>query len=175
MVGVGRAATFFSRDAAVVETSGPPLTYEPTTPPELQRRDWTCAICSTHWALASLGWVIDRDELIAYMTPWPVSPAVGCLDASGAGLAQFLRDSYGLPARNQAVVTFDMVLDRAGRYPLLMGGRGWNHWTAVCARAGDTLLLCNPAPGYRGIYQSMSRGQFDSWLGSFSLVEVAWG
>lgn len=64
---------------------------------------------------------------------------------------------------------------------MLMGGRAWNHWTAV--RMGtiaiqrpdlDMLALMNPANGYMGVNQTIEPNQFDD-LGPFSAVWfVSW-
>jgi hypothetical protein len=171
-VGEWGSPAFFSQYAPVTDAPGLPLAYNATVPVQLQYRDWSCSIVSTHWALSSLGYDVDRETLVAIMTPWPVGVNVGLLDASGAGLAQFLRDEYGVPAHSTSVASWTEVTAAAGRYPVMIGGRGWNHWTAVRKTVAGALALANPAPGYRKIYQSLSHGQFESWLGSFAMVEI---
>jgi hypothetical protein len=175
VVGQWWRPTFFPRGADVGAPSppeSPPYAYDKAAPVQLQYRDWSCAIVSVHWALSSLGYDVDREALIADMTPAPVSPAVGCLDASGAGLVRYLGQAYDLPARNRRPASWDEVTAVAGQYPCLIGGGGWYHWSAVRDNAPGVLLLANPAPGWRGVYQTLSRGQYESWLGPFALVEV---
>ena len=108
-----------------------------------------------------------------------VSPSLGLLDASGSGLAAWITRHYGrdgFEGSNQDPVTFDQLAEDCGRYPMLIGGRRWGaggHWSGLRAYdvAADLLLLANPAAGYVGINQSMSREQF-ARLGPFSAVHV---
>jgi hypothetical protein len=138
---------------------------------------WTCSIRSTSWALSSLGYPVDPETQAALMVGQGyVSPSVGCLDASGAGLAQFCRTEYGLSARHTYTASWDDVLDAVGAYPCLLGGGGWYHWTAVRGLdASGQLMLANPAPGWHSIGQTMSRVQFEQWgLGPWALVEIGY-
>jgi lysozyme len=107
-----------------------------------------------------------------------VTPAVGCTDASGAGLARWLNEQYGeygYLSSNQTGVSFDQVAAEAGAHvhPVAIGGAAWNHWTAVSSYDAllDRLELRNPAPGWMGVYQTMSRQQFAA-LGPFNLVRL---
>jgi hypothetical protein len=86
------------------------------------------------------------------------------------GLAGVLA-SVGLAGRNQQTVTFDEVLLMAGRLPVVMGGAAYYHWVGVRGRYGDELQLANPAPGWRKVYQTMTRAQFGE-LGPFAAVWV---
>jgi hypothetical protein len=58
-------------------------------------------------------------------------------------------------------------------YPVLIGGRRWNHWSPV--RDYDptrgVLLLANPADGWGGVGQTMTKAQFTA-LGPYSAVRV---
>ena len=108
-----------------------------------------------------------------------VSPSLGLMDASGAGLASFLNRHYGedgFIAVSQSSCTFDGLARDSGRYPLMIGGRTWGaggHWSGLRAYDGerDVLLLANPAAGYVGVNQEMTRDQF-ARLGSFSAVSL---
>jgi lysozyme len=107
-----------------------------------------------------------------------INPQLGCLDASGAGLASWVNDTYGgdgYVASNQAEVSFDDLAAEAGTgtHPISVGGRAWYHWASISGYdpTTDVLLVKNSAPGYMGVYDTMSRAQFAS-LGSFSLVRV---
>lgn len=113
-----------------------------------------------------------------------VSMQYGLMDASGAGLAAWLNAEYGPPeyggfvASNDPSVTFEEVCLEAatGRHPLMMGGRAWGsggHWTGVRGyeSSSNRILLANPASGYGGITQSLSREQFKA-VGPFSMVRL---
>lgn len=106
-----------------------------------------------------------------------VSPSLGLLDASGAGLSAFLVRHYGadgFTSTNVSPVSFDALLAEAGRCPMLIGGRRWGaggHWSGLRGAEDGVLLLANPAAAYAGINQSMTREQFDR-LGAFSAVTL---
>ncbi len=129
-----------------------------------QTADWTCSAAALAWVLQSVGVAANQDDVVARLGPNRIDPSIGLHDASGAGLADVAR-SYGLEAGNGAV-DYDQVLGMAGSVPLAIGGINFYHWTGVRGRADDDLLLANPAPGYDGIYDRMSRAQF-AQLGPF--------
>jgi hypothetical protein len=153
--------------------------YDRSEPARLQETDWDCAVESIEWTLYAWGRAPDdnwiEDSMIAAGV---VSPELGCLDASGAGLADWVNDEYaefGYYAENEPSVSFDGVAAEAltGTHPLAIGGRGWYHWSGVRGydADADVLLLANPAPGWHGVDQAMSRSDW-SRLGPWSLVRV---
>lgn len=144
-------------------------------PVELQDYAWDCSAASTAWALQAAGLPYTEDEVIAGLGPSRISPELGLLDASGAGIVDWLA-SIGVSAENDASATFSEVAVAAGYQPMIMGGRSWYHWTGV--RMGGPawgvpelpyLLLANPAPGWVGISQYMSDSDFAD-LGPFSAI-----
>jgi len=105
-----------------------------------------------------------------------VSTGLGLLNASGSDLARWFNRHYGefgFEASNDASVSFDDVAQeaQAGLHPLMLGGRGWYHWTGVRGFDGTHIMLANPSPGYMGVAQTLSREQF-SFLGGFSMVRL---
>lgn len=105
-----------------------------------------------------------------------VTTQYGLMDASGAGLADFLNrhyGEYGYVASNVGSVTFDELAAEAqsGMHPICIGGRAWYHWSGLRGFTGVELALANPAPGWQGINQRMSRAQFNA-LGPFSMVRL---
>lgn len=155
------------------------LSFDPHTPTELQRQDWTCSIRSVMWMLKSLGIAVTPEEAQDAMSPRYVRQDVGLLDASGAGIVEVLRDRWGVGAYNDGSASFDEVLAVAGRQPVAMGGRAWNHWTAVRGWDGppgmERLLLANPGgTGPRYGQQTLNRQQFAD-LGPFSMVVIPLG
>jgi hypothetical protein len=158
----------------------PKVVYSPSEPPHPQDSDFDCSQDSTEWAL----WSVGRRPKDQWLTQTMIAEGVlsyqlGLMDASGAGLAAFITRHYGedgFEASNQDPVSFDELAEDCGRYPMLIGGRRWGsggHWSGLRAYdvAGDLLLLANPAAGYVGVNQSMTREQF-SRLGPFSCVHV---
>lgn len=112
---------------------------------------------------------------MAGLGPARISPALGLLDASGAGLVSYLGE-LGISAANNPDASFLDVSAAAGFQPMLIGGRAWNHWVGV--RISDAplnsglalvLALANPSPGWMGVHQALGMADFDR-LGSFSAV-----
>ena len=150
--------------------------FDPTTPAELQRQSWTCAIRSTMWLLKSLGIDVTPEEAQDAMAPRYVNADVGLLDASGAGIVKVLADRWGVTAQNHPSVTFDQVAGWAGRQPVAIGGRNWGgpglgHWSAVRGGSGDWLTLANPATGQRFGQSALSRNDW-ARMGPFSAVTI---
>jgi hypothetical protein len=154
-----------------------PVVYDPTTPIVPQNHDWDCAEQSTLWALTACGrhpsdtWM-ENQMLVEHIE----STVEGLLNSSGAGLVAFIIEQYGefgFYANNEPSVTFDAVAAETGPYPLLIGGRAWNHWSGVRNYdvVNDVLRLANPADGWKGVHQTMNRGQWAT-LGPFSMVRV---
>jgi hypothetical protein len=162
------------------ETGGgsvPKITFNRDEPAIAQNDPWSCAPTSTRWALTALGRHPSESWLEGQIqADGVVSQELGLLDASGAGLAHWITAQYGefgYSASNEPSVTFDAVAREAGPYPLLLGGRAWNHWSGVRGydQARDLLLLANPSSGWKGVGQVMDRSQFAA-LGPFSMVRV---
>jgi len=167
-----------------LETVVPPLVvaqgphYDATYHAIAQNDDWSCAPTSTRWAL----WAYGRQPSEAWLESSMLNAGVvtteyGLSDASGAQLARWITSEYGefgYHGENDPSATFDEVAQEAaqGRHPLCMGGRAWYHWTGVRGFADGVILLANPAPGWKGISQTMTRQQFE-YLGPFSMVRLA--
>ena len=168
-----------------MQLSGTPIVLDPLPaydwqePARPQNRAYDCSQDSLEWCLYAWGRTPDDAWMEASMEAAGVmNPAVGCTDASGAGLARWLNQEYaefGYAANNQTNVTFDQVAEEAGRHAhaLAMGGVAWCHWTGVRGHdaINDKLLLANPANGYQNVYQTLSRQQFAD-LGPFHLVRL---
>lgn len=162
---------------AILGVTPVPVTYNPNEPAIAQNDPWSCAPTSTRWAMTALGrhpaesWMENQMKADGV-----VSETLGLLDASGAGLAAWVIAQYGefqFTASNDPSVSFDDVAAEAGKYPLLLGGRSWGHWSGVrgLSASSNTLLLANPADGWMGVGQTMNRQQFAA-LGPFSMVRV---
>ncbi len=167
-----------TRAASPGSIGGRGTRFDPATPTELQRQLWTCSIRSTMWLLKSIGIGVTAAEAQDAMSPRYCNSDLGLLDATGAGIVEVLRDTWGVTALNRGRVTFDEVAGWAGRCPVAIGGRNWGgpglgHWSAVRGvnDAGD-LVLANPGgTGRRFGQQTLNR---DDWerMGSFSAVVI---
>lgn len=160
----------------------PKVTYDRDEPAIAQNDAWSCAPTSTRWALTAVGRHPAEGWMEAQMiSDGVVSIAQGLLDASGRQLAAWITKEYGefgYYANNESRgISFDALaaefMAPANPYPGLIGGSTWNHWSGL--RSYDpqrgVLLLANPAEGWHGVGQTMSRQQFAA-LGPFSLVRV---
>lgn len=154
------------------------VTYDKDTPRIAQNDDWSCAPTSLRWALTALG----RNPSETWVEGTALAEGVvttlhGLMDSSGAGLAEFVRrhwGEFGFDANHEPTISFQFAaLEGDHAYPILIGGRNWNHWSAVrdYDESRDILLLANPADGHRGVHQFMTRPQFEA-LGPFSMVRV---
>ena len=136
---------------------------------------WDCSACSTAWAMRTIGYAVTEQDVIAGLGPERISPALGLLDASGAGLVSYLAEQ-GIGAENNPDASWQELQDAAGFQPMVLGGRAFCHWVAV--RMGSVaisrpdlgaLALMNPSPGYQGVDQQLTED--DYWrLGSWSAV-----
>ena len=156
----------------------PMVTFDPNEPNIQQNDPWSCAPTSSRWALKAVGrnpseqWIEDT-----MLAEGVVTREHGLMDASGAGLAAFLKrhyGEYGYDANNEPSVSFDWCAAEGDHaYPVLIGGRGWNHWAALRGfdAARGVLLLMNPAPGWMGVLGFLDRPTFDA-LGPFSAVRL---
>lgn len=142
---------------------------------DYQDYPWDCAACSTAWAMRTIGRQVSEQDVITGLGPARISPTYGLLDASGAGLVDYLEEQ-GISADNNPDASWHDVMAAAGYQPMVIGGRTWCHWVAV--RMGTTaigrpdlarLALMNPAPGYEDVQQLLDPGQFED-LGPFSAV-----
>jgi hypothetical protein len=150
-------------------------------PVQLQLNDYSCSVGATFWCLQSIGWPMTQQDLENLMVPALVSTDLGLLDSSGAGIAQLLRDQFGLAATNAAQVSFDDVAQRAGQQPIAIGGRSWyvdpsgnviGHWVAVRGFDGTQLLLANPGgSGPNFGQQALDRNAFQQ-RGTFAAVWI---
>lgn len=162
---------------AVVPPAPQLPTYDWSYPSIAQNDQWSCAPTSIRWSLSSWG----RNPSESWLENSMLSEGVVSVDeglrlASGVELAAWVTRHYqefGYQGDSDPLVSFDDVAAEVvtHKHPVCIGGRGWYHWTGVRGIADGRLLLANPAPGWKGVSQSLTREQFE-YLGSFSLVRV---
>jgi len=144
--------------------------------PDYQDYPWDCSAASTAWALRTIGRNYSEQDVVAGLGPSRITPTYGLMDASGAGLVEWLGE-IGVSADNNGDASWEEIVAAAGFQPMVLGGRSWCHW--VAARIGpevappgrlpNALWLMNPAPGWGGVDQIMEPDDF-ARLGSFSAV-----
>ena len=141
-----------------------------------QAYNWTCSVCSATWVIQSVGIVdpnIDqyaaRYEVGARMGyPNCVNEVYGCMSSQCVidVLAQ-----YGLKAQSK-YVTFDEAYAICSQTTGTINPQGMYHFMAI--RGVDysdspTLWVANSAPGYCGVYEELTRSQFNA-LGPVEII-----
>jgi hypothetical protein len=166
--------------AALTGTTQTVLTYNPKQPPERQIQNWACSIRATTWELKSLGIDVDAGQMQDEMVPGTVTPALGCLDARGYGLAAIIGKHLPSGTKVEVIenVTWSDLVDRAGRGPIALGSSDPRlyHWFNIAEFLSDgTFSSPNPAPNYPiggPLGDVLDRSEFDRYAGSFSAVFV---
>jgi len=135
---------------------------------------WTCSACSLDWVKRSIGISASDDiygtrEQTVYEIGYPenINPTYGLMDSSGIALRHVLAN-YGEPTE-QAWLDFDTVYALAQKTTGLMSGAAWYHWVALRGVDGPNLWIANSAPNYKGVYDILTRADFQR-LGGFSVV-----
>jgi hypothetical protein len=161
----------------------PKVTFNRDEPPHPQENSYDCSQDSLEWAMWALGRRPDNGWMeVTMIAERVMTPDLGLLDASGAGLAAFVKRHYGefgFDANNEASVSWDALVAEVNPrspYPILAGGRKFGpggHWVGVHGydAARGALLLANPANGYTGIGQSITRAEWEA-RGPWSMVRV---
>jgi hypothetical protein len=140
-----------------------------------QLYDWTCSACSLEWVKRATGLVTTDDiygsrETTTYEIGYPnnINSTYGLMDASGEALRDVLMGLYGQETQ-QGWLDFDTTYELAHDTAGMMSGASWYHWVAIRGVQGSTIWVANSAPGYKGIWDNVSREDF-ARLGSFSVV-----
>lgn len=144
------------------------MPFNPDTPAIRQTGDWQCSAASSAWVLRSVGIDWGQDNVVEWLGP-NINSDSGLQESSGRMLAALFR-FHKLDA-GFGDITWEQALDRATRQPFCLGGRGWNHWTAVRGTDGERLLLANPAGNWRNVGQELDKSEWDTW-GSWSAAWV---
>ena len=162
----------------IVDSDAPPAQpahlaqFDPETNMPRQSTSWTCSACSLSWVLRALRAVPDCDESRAVQLigqPGNINATYGLMDGTGAQLRRVLAD-HGVQS-SQGWLSFDQAFSIYSTTPGCMSGGAWYHWVAVCGVSGSDLRIANSAPGYKGVYSTLTREQFNA-LGPFSCVWI---
>jgi len=139
-----------------------------------QLYDWTCSACSLEWVKRATGLITASDiytsrESTVYEIGYPqnINPQYGLMNADGSALRAVLQ-TYGV-STDQGWLDFDTTYALAQDGTGMMSGAAWYHWVSIRGVQGNTLWVANSAPGYKGIWDNVSRDDF-ARLGGFSVV-----
>jgi hypothetical protein len=138
-----------------------------------QAYDWTCSVCSTAWVLQSTG-TLDPG-MDAYDARYKVGMETGypnCVNESyGSMSPQCVIDEfsrYGLISY-QMWCTFDQAYAIMESTTGTINPQGMYHYMAIRGVRNGNLWVANSAPGYRGVWDDLTRSTFNS-LGPVSLI-----
>ena len=138
-----------------------------------QAYEWTCSVCSATWVLQATGTayadsnIYDARYAVGERMGYPncVNEVYGCMST------QCIKDvltSYGLKV-GSAYVTFDQAYAIMEGTTGTINPQGMYHFMGMRGVSGGELWVANSAPGYRGVYDTLNRSQFNS-LGPVELV-----
>ena len=137
--------------------------------------NWTCSACALTWVLTSAGLRASSGDVyqdrydvgmeIGY--PGNINSTYGLMDASGSAL-QDVYATYGQATQSE-YLDYDTIYSLAQETTGQMSGGTWYHWVSLRGVQGSNIWIANSAPGYKGVYDILSRADFDR-LGPFSVV-----
>lgn len=141
------------------------MTYDSQTPAVRQTDSWSCSVAAAAWLLHSIGYHHDYHDLERLeVQAGLVSEADGLEVGSGGPLADWLGATFGVTTGHQFPVAWEWLQAHAGTMPCAIGSGSLYHWVAVRGVDGEgNLTLSNPAPGYRGLGDTMIEAQFTAW------------
>lgn len=96
-----------------------------------------------------------------------INETYGLMDASGAALRDVLAGYDQDTAQDW--LDFDTTYELARHTTGMLSGAAMYHWMALRGVQGSNLWVSNSAPGYKGIWDTLSRTDWDR-LGGWSVV-----
>ena len=135
---------------------------------------WTCSACSLEWVKRATGLIVTDDiyasrETTTYEIGYThnINPTWGLMNADGSALRAVL-SQYGQDSA-QAWLDFDTVYELAQHTTGMASGAAYYHWVGIRGIQGDTIWVANSAPGYKSVWDNISRADWDR-LGAWSVV-----
>jgi hypothetical protein len=151
------------------------VTWDPNWFMPGQAYSWTCSVCSVTWVLQASATAYQDTDI--YDARYAVGVTMGypsCVNETyGSMSPQCVIDtlaSYGLVAR-QAWCSFDQAYAIARQYTGTINPQGQYHYMSLRGVSGSELWVANSAQGYMGVYDTLSRAQFNA-LGPVSIIYV---
>jgi hypothetical protein len=128
-----------------------------------QSYDWTCSICSVDWTLRATGldpWSTREQTAFEMGYPECVNPQVGLASVQ---CAVNTLGNYG-PSAQQEWADWDRIYQLCEETAGVLNSTTWYHFVAIRGVLNGRLWVANSAPGWYGIYDTISRSQFESLL-----------
>jgi hypothetical protein len=151
------------------------VTWDPNWFMPGQAHSWTCSVCSCTWVVQATDTAHQQDDI--YDARYAVGVEMGypsCVNETyGSMSPQCVIDTlgaYGLVAR-QVWATFDQAYAIARTNTGTINPTGQYHYMALRGTSGSDIWVANSAPGYMGVWDTLSRSQFNA-LGPVSVIYV---
>jgi len=151
------------------------VSWDPNWFMPAQAYSWTCSVCSTTWVLQATATAYQDADI--YDARYAVGERMGypsCVNQTyGCMSSQCVIDtlaSYGLVAR-EVHCTFDQAYAIARTNTGTINPQGMYHFMALRGTSGPDILVANSARAYMGVYDTLSRDQFNA-LGPVSIIYV---
>ncbi len=138
-----------------------------------QAHDWTCSVCSITWVIQATGTAYtDLDPISARQQVGATMGYPSCVNETyGCMSTQCVKDTFnafGLDV-DSAYCTFDQAYAIARDTTGTINPQSMYHFMGIRGVDGSNLWLANSANGYMGIWETMTRSQFNN-LGPVELV-----
>jgi hypothetical protein len=175
-LGVGCVPPYRQSDTPL-EPPEPDIPYDASTSQPGQLYSWTCSACASDWVLRAHDAGYDADVYasreqtgLAIGYPEQINSVYGLMDGSGAQLQRVIKEQAGLDTA-QGWLTFDQAYAIFSTTPGCASGGAWYHWVGIRGVSGSDLAIANSAPGYMGVWSTLSRADWNR-LGPFSCIWV---
>lgn len=134
-----------------------------------QSQSWTCSACSIDWVARATG--LDpgsnREQVVGELGyPTCINADYGLMDTQ---CAIRLMTDWG-PEVRQEWCDFDRAYELCTQTTGLLNSVTWQHFVAIRGIQNGNLWIANSAPGYRNIWEVITRPQWNSWAGSWQIV-----
>jgi hypothetical protein len=142
-------------------------------PMPAQVREWTCSACAIDWVLRATGLDPDstREQVVGQLGyPSCIDENWGLKDTQCA--VHVFEQYVGVGNVIQEWVSWPRALELCDQTTGLLNSTVWQHFVAIRGVQGQDLWIANSAPGYRGIYDTISYAQFAAWGGSWQIVHL---
>lgn len=139
-----------------------------TDPMPGQVRDWTCSACSVDWVAraTALDPTSTREKVVGEMGyPGCIDEAMGLKDVR---CAHRVMEGWGVQVGFQWV-DWPMAYSLCESTTGILNSKTWYHYVAVRGVRNGNLWVANSAPGWKGIWDDITPGQFNAWAGSWNL------
>lgn len=125
-----------------------------------QAQSWTCSACSLAWVLGATGTATITPDQAVNVIGYPncINPTYGCMSS------QCLIDAYaqyGLHAVEEWV-SFDQAYAICSEHTGQINPTSMYHFMAIRGVDGANLWVANSAPGYDGVWDTLTRTQFNN-------------